>query len=145
MFEILAIITNSPSRRRCQFVRNLVYHHTKIHFWPYDVSTSVAISTLKFTTKNHIFSTKCPICYVDNRDVIARMSSPKDSRKVWVQFDTCFMTAYSFPKMFFIGKNLKHVPVLYFFLELLTFFWLTLLSPLLKLLKSKKNSFWQNY
>ena len=34
-----------------------------------DVSTSAANFTLNFTTENRIFSTKCPICYVTNRDV----------------------------------------------------------------------------
>ena len=33
--------------------------------------------------------------------------------------------AYSFRKMFFIGQNLKHVHMTYYFLELLIFFWLT--------------------
>ena len=34
--------------------------------------------------------------------------------------------AYSFRKMFFIGENLKHVYMAYYFLEFLIFFWLTL-------------------
>ena len=36
--------------------------------------------------------------------------------------------AYSFRKMFFIGQNLKHVHMTYSFLELLIFFWLTLVD-----------------
>ena len=53
-----------------------------------DVSTYVANSTFNFTAENRIFSTKCAICYVTNRDVIVRMSS-KDS---YDQFGTCFTT-----------------------------------------------------
>ena len=34
--------------------------------------------------------------------------------------------AYSFQKMFFIGQNLKHIHMMYYFLKLLIFFWLTL-------------------
>ena len=38
--------------------------------------------------------------------------------------------AYSFRKMFFIGQNLKHIHMAYSFIELLIFFWLTLVDTL---------------
>ena len=38
------------------------------------------------------------------------------------------LLAYSFRKMFFIGQNSKHVRIRYSFLELLIFFWLTLVN-----------------
>ena len=57
---------------------------------PYYVSSSAANFKLPVTIKNRIFSTKCPICYVANLGVIVRMSSSKDSRKVCVQFGSCF-------------------------------------------------------
>ena len=36
--------------------------------------------------------------------------------------------AYIFQKMFFIDQNLQHVHMTYSFLELLAFFWLTLVD-----------------
>ena len=52
--------------------------------------------------------------------------------------------AYSFQKMFFIGQNLKHVHMTYSFLELLIFFWLTLLFIVWNLFitTSKKYRIW---
>ena len=58
---------------------------------------------LNFTTENRIFSTKCPICYVTDHDVIVRMSS-KDS---CVQFGTCF------PTLVIINPFPVNVPILY--------------------------------
>ena len=58
----------------------------------YNVSSSAANSKLPCATRNGLFSTKCPICYVANHDVILRMSSSKDSGKVCVQFGLCFTT-----------------------------------------------------
>ena len=57
----------------------------------YNVSSSAANSKRSFTTKNCIFSTKCPTCYVANHDIIVRMSSSKGSRKACVHFGLCFM------------------------------------------------------
>ena len=54
-----------------------------------DVPTSAANSTLNFTAENRIFSTKCPICYITNREVIVRMSS----KDICVKFGTCFATS----------------------------------------------------
>ena len=54
----------------------------------YNVFTSIGNTELKFTTKNLIFSTKCPIANVINRDVIVQLSSLKDSRKEFSQFDS---------------------------------------------------------
>ena len=52
--------------------------------------------------------------------------------------------AYSFRKMLFIGQNWKHVHMTYSFLELLIFFWLTLLFIVWNLFitTSKKYRIW---
>ena len=54
----------------------------------------------------------------------------RDNNSWWIckQAIIKLSLAYSFRKMFFIGQNLKYVHMTYSFLELLIFFWLTLVD-----------------
>ena len=70
-----------------------------------------------------------------------KVASDNNSRQICERAIIKLSLAYSFRKMFFIGKNLKHVHMTYFFLELEIWFWLTLVIQCLEFIShhTKRN------